>query len=112
MAGPTAISAKQISDAAKRAASTALEKHKAQFPKPPVGTGIFPFPPWWIGFILRELDLEKTSVGAVHGLAKEVASGVAAAVPALKGGEVGAVLHNGFVTVGFIAPPEIRNIGE
>jgi hypothetical protein len=114
MAGPTAISVKQISEAAKQAVSAALDKRKAQFVKPPapVSAGIYAIPPWWIGFILREIDQEKTTAAALNGLAKEVATGMAASISSARGAEAGAIVHDNHVIIGFIAPPDLRSIVE
>ena len=113
MAGPTTISAKQVSEAAKQAVKAALDKRKAQFVTPAAPSeGIFMIPPWWIGFILREIDAENTTAAALNGLAKEVATGMAASVSSARGAEVGARIHDNHVIIGFIAPPDLRSIVE
>jgi len=109
MADVKSLSAKQVTDAAKRSAAKVLETRKM---KVPTGTTVGFVPPYhWIGLILREEgQLEK--LADAKKLAAELQSGIAASVPGLKGGTPGAIIHGGHVTIGFAPPREIDVIGE
>jgi hypothetical protein len=106
MAG--SISARQITAAAKASAQKALEAHIAKPPK--FDIGFCPPPWWWIGIIIRPpddlkfADAEKMSVSLHRSIAAEV--------PAVKGGKPGAVLLDGNLTIGFVAPKEINILHE
>lgn len=110
MADVNSLSAKQLTDAAKRSAAKAFEAHKGL--KLPPGATIGFVPPYhWIGLILREeAQLEK--IADAKKTAAEVHAGIAASIPSLKGGSPGVVIHGGHVTIGFLPPREIDVIAE
>jgi len=55
MAGPTSLSVRELSAAAKGSVAKVLEQHKAKFPKPDFHFGFFP-PHWWLGIVIRNPD--------------------------------------------------------
>jgi hypothetical protein len=105
MAGPTSLSATQITAAAKQSVAKALDQHKLKVP-PGFPLGFVRPPWWWLGIIIRNPGL--TDLGQVQSLAKDIHAGIAATVPSVKGGTPGAVLQDGNLTIGF-APPEPIN---
>lgn len=106
MAGPQAISVKQISEAARGSVAKVLEQHKAKFPKPDYLFGFYP-PHWWLGIVIRNPDLTHVALGDAQKLANELQASIggvsAAATRGAKPG--GAVLSGGHLTLGF-EPPE------
>lgn len=106
MAGPESISAKQIAAAAKTSVTKALDKHGAKFPRPKYEIGFVP-PWWWIGIIIRNPEVEQATLGDARKLASDIQRDIAGAVPAVTGGKAGAVIQDGFITVGFLPPKEI-----
>ena len=108
MAGPNSLSAKEISEAAKKSAEKALAQHRVQFP--PGGPIGFVRPPWWwVGIIIRNPGL--TTLEQAESLAKEIHAGVAAAAPSAKAAIPGCVIQGGQLTIGFV-PPEPVNLLE
>jgi hypothetical protein len=104
MAGPQAISVKQISEAARGSVAKVLEQHHAKFPKPDYLFGFYP-PHWWLGIVIRNPDMTHVSLGDSQKLANDLAAGLGGASAALRGGKGGAVLSGGHLTLGF-EPPE------
>ena len=104
MAGPQAISVKQISEAARGSVAKVLDQHKAKFPKPDYLFGFYP-PHGWLGIVIRNPDLTHVALGDAQKLANDLAAGLGGASGALRGGKGGAVLGDGHLTIGF-APPE------
>lgn len=106
MAGPNSLSAKEISEAAKKSAEKALAQHRI----PPGGPIGFVRPPWWwVGIIIRDPGLK--TLAEAESLAKEIHAGVAAASPSAKAAIPGCVIQGGHLTIGF-APPEPVNLLE
>ena len=111
MAGPTSLSVRELSAAAKGSVAKVLEQHKAKFPKPDFHFGFFP-PHWWLGIVIRNPDLEHLTLGEANKMARELTQGIAGSVAATKGGKPGAFLDNGHLTIGFAPPDIITMIGE
>jgi hypothetical protein len=103
MAGPVAISIKDLSAKAKSSVAKALETHQRAFPKPNYIIGFAP--PWWIGIILRN-PIDTVSVGDARKLAADIHTGVGDAVSTLRGTSPSVVVGPGHITIGFIAPAE------
>jgi hypothetical protein len=109
MAGADSISAKQISAAARSSAEKLVAQHR------PLGDvkfdiGFCPPPWWWIGIIIRKrLDL---TLSDADKMAAELHRGIASSVPSIKGASHGAVLLDGNLTIGFVAPKEFNIIHE
>jgi hypothetical protein len=107
MAGPTSISVKQISTAAKTSVAKAIQQSKR--PIPPA-TIFGYFPPHWLGVIVRP-QLELTLAEAQQ-LAGDVHSGIAAEVPSVKGAKTGAMIADGNLTIGFAPPTDTTALVE
>ena len=71
MAGPTSLSVRELSAAAKGSVAKVLEQHKAKFPKPDFHFGFFP-PHWWLGIVIRNPDLEHLTLGEANKMAREL----------------------------------------
>jgi hypothetical protein len=108
MAAPTSISLKQVSAAAKASVGKALEQNKVKAPSPTV-LGYFP-PHHWLGIIVR--PTVEPALADAQKLAVDVHSGMAASVPAIKGGEPGAITGDGHIITGFVLPPGIGVLEE
>jgi hypothetical protein len=106
MVEPVSLSVRQISAAAKDTVAKALEKHRAAFSKPNYRFGFFP-PRYWCGFVIYNSNHWQITIADMHKLATDVHNGIAASVPAVKGGKVGAILMDGSLTIGFVPPIEI-----
>ena len=102
------ISARQITGAAKKSVDRVLAQSRLK-PLRPIIVGFVP-PWWWLGFVLRDSDV--WTMQAAEKIAVDVQRAVATAVPAVKGGQAGAMIVDGHITIGFIAPKEIQGIGE
>lgn len=103
------ISAKQVTAAAKSTVAKVLAQHKA-LQRQNIVLGFVRPPWWWIGLILREAELG--SIAEASKLAGSLHEGIAAAVPALKAAKPGALIQDGTITIGFIAPREIQALEE
>ncbi len=104
MADPKTLSVREISAATKSAVARVVDQNRGKLLKPPYIFGFFP--PWWCGFIIRNVD-DKLSLPETRKIAAEVYKGIAAAVPGAKGGKPGAVLGDGIITIGFAPPIEV-----
>ena len=112
MAGPQAISVKQISEAARGSVAKVLEQHKAKFPKPDYLFGFYP-PHWWLGIVIRNPDLAHVTLGEANKMAAELTRSIGGSVAAAKGGKSGAFLEDGgHLTIGFAPPEPVRMIVE
>lgn len=109
MADARTISAKQVTAAAKSTVAKVVAQHKA-LQRPDIILGFVRPPWWWIGLILREAELK--SIAETEKLAASLHSGISAAVPALKTAKPGAIIQDGTITVGFIAPQELQALEE
>ena len=110
MADVNSLSAKQLTEAAKRSAGKVLEARIGLKALPSATVGYLP-PYHWIGLILREEgQLEK--IADATKAAADIHAGIAASVPSLKGGTAGAIIHGGHIIMGFVPPREIDVISE
>jgi hypothetical protein len=110
MAGADSISAKQISAAARTSAAKLVEQHKPQIGGAKFDIGFCPPPWWWIGIIIRKPPL--ISLADADKMAHELQRAIGDAVPSVKGAKPGAVLLDGNLTIGFVAPKELNIIQE
>jgi hypothetical protein len=104
----TSISAKQITGAAKKSVDRILAQNNLRAVRPII-VGFVP-PWWWCGFVIRKPDI--WSIDATEKLAVDVHRGIATSVPAVRGGQAGALIVGGHITVGFIPPREITALRE
>jgi hypothetical protein len=112
MAEPVSLSVGKISAAAKTSVERALAQHKASFPTiPHYRLGYFP-PHWWFGFVIYNQNIDKVTFGDAQKLAAEVHGGIAAAVPGVKGSQPGVALSDGFLTIGFAPPIDVKTMLE
>jgi len=110
MADAKSISVKQITAAANDAVRKVAGQHKALQQRGRIVLGFVRPPWWWIGLILREAELE--SIAEAEKLAKSLHEGISASSPALKSAKPSALIQDGMITVGFIAPREIEQLEE
>ncbi len=112
MAGPTSLSVREISAAAKGSVAKVLEQQKAKFPKPDYHFGFFP-PHWWLGIVIRNPDLDHVTLGEANKMAAELTRSIGGSVAAAKGGKSGAFLEDGgHLTIGFAPPEPVQMIVE
>jgi hypothetical protein len=97
------ISAKQITGAARKSVDRILAKNDLRALRPII-VGFVP-PWWWCGFIIRKPDI--WSIDAAEKLAVEVQRGIATNLPAVRGGQAGALIAGGNITIGFIPPRDL-----
>jgi hypothetical protein len=110
MAGADSISAKQISAAARTSAAKLVEQHKPQLGTTKFDIGFCPPPWWWIGIILHKPPV--ISIADADKMASELQRAIGSAVPSVKNAQHGAVLLDGNLTIGFVAPKELNIIQE
>jgi hypothetical protein len=109
MADAKTISLKQVTAAAKSTAAKVAAQHKG-LQRQNIILGFVRPPWWWIGLILREAELG--SIAEAEKLATSLHGGIAASSPALASAKPSALIQDGMVTVGFIAPREIQALEE
>ena len=102
MAEPKSLAVKDIAAATKETVARVVTEQRGKLLKPPYIFGFFP--PWWCGFIIRDVDRDKLTFREAEKIAGEVHKGIAAKLPEAKGGKPGAIIQGGITTVGF-APP-------
>jgi hypothetical protein len=110
MADAKSISVRQITAAAKETVAKVSSQHKALQNRDRIILGFVRPPWWWIGLILREAQLE--SIDEAEKLASSLHSGISASAPALKSAKPSALIQDGMITVGFIAPRELETLVE
>ena len=109
MADARSISFKQVTAVAKSTVAKVAAQHKA-LERQNIILGFVRPPWWWIGLILREAELQ--SIAEAEKIAGSLHEGIAATVPAFKTAKPGAIIQDGMITVGFIAPQEIQSLQE
>lgn len=110
MAGADSISASKISAAARSSAAKLVEQHKAQLGSAKFEIGFCPPPWWWIGIVIQKPPV--ISLADAGKMATELQRAIGATVPSVKGAKPGAVLLDGNLTIGFVAPKELNIIQE
>src|ERR1051326_4515000 len=107
MADPRSLSVRELSAAAQKAVAQVAEHQHGKFLKPPYIFGFFP--PWWCGFVIRNLD-SKLTHGETNTIASDVFKRMAGQVTGIdQGGKPGAVIDTfgGLTTIGFAPPPDM-----
>jgi hypothetical protein len=102
MAEPKSLSVRELTAATKSSVARVVDQQRGKLLKPPYVLGFFP--PIWCGFVIRDIDRDKLTFREAAKIAAEVHKGIAAEVPGAKGGKPGALIQDGFTTIGF-APP-------
>jgi hypothetical protein len=101
MADPRSLSVKELTAATQKAVARVVDQQHGRFLKPPYIFGFFP--PWWCGFVIRNVD-DKFTHGDTFKVAANVFKEVAGQVPGVDQGKPGAIIKDGWTTIGF-APP-------
>src|ERR1044072_2331329 len=104
MADPRSLSVKEISAASQKPVTKLVEQQHGKFLKPPYIFGFFP--PWWCGFVIRNVD-DKLTHGETRRIAADVFKQVAGAVPGVDKGKPGALIQDGITTIGFAPPIDV-----
>jgi hypothetical protein len=104
MADPRSLSVKQISEATEKAVARVVEQQHGKFLKPPYIFGFFP--PWWCGFVIRNVD-DKLTHADTRRIAADVFKHVAGSVSGIDKGKPGALIQDGITTIGFAPPIDI-----
>ena len=105
MAEPKTLSVKDLAAVTKDSVARVVDAQRGKLLRPPYIFGFFP--PWWCGFIIREVDREKLSFREAEKIAGEVHKSIAAKLPEAKGGKPGALIQGGITTVGFAPPIDV-----
>ena len=106
MAGAGSISAKEVTAAARASAA----KLKPQLGPAKFDIGFCPPPWWWLGIVIQKPPV--ITLTDADKMARELHRSIGAAVPSVKGAKPGAVLFDGNLTIGFVAPKEVNIIQE
>ena len=109
MAGAQALSTAQLSKAAKASVTKVLAARKLPALPPGAPVGFIPRH-WWVGVVMDQRDL--SAIAEVSALAKDVHDGMAAETPSLKNAATGAIIRNGNLIIGFVAPDTVTLIQE
>lgn len=107
MADPRSLSVKELTAATQKAVARVVEQQHGQFLKPPFIFGFFP--PWWCGFVIRNVD-DKLTHGETSRIAADVFKNIAGQVTGIdQGGKPGALtdVFGGLTTIGFAPPPGV-----
>jgi hypothetical protein len=111
MPAPKSLSIAKVSDAAKASVERAVKQHEAFRVTPPIRLGFVP-PHWWFGFVLYDQNIDKITFGDARKLAQEIHKDVVGKVSDVEGGKAGAMLSDGYLTIGFVPPIEKFNLIE
>ncbi|MGB9366698.1 MAG: hypothetical protein WCE79_11875 [Xanthobacteraceae bacterium] len=107
MADPRSLSVKELTAATQKAVARVVEQQHGKFLKPPFIFGFFP--PWWCGFVVRNVDGQLTH-GETQRIAADVFKHIAGEVTGIdQGGKPGAVIETfgGLTTIGFASPSDM-----
>lgn len=107
MADPRSLSVKELSAATQKAVAKVIDQQHGKFLKPPYIFGFFP--PWWCGFVIRNVD-DKLTHGEINRIAADVFKNIAGQVHGLdQGGKAGALtdVAGGLTTIGFAPPIDV-----
>ena len=113
MPEPKSLSIAKISKAVEDSVNRVIEQqqHKAFRLNEPLPIGFVP-PHWWVGFVLYDQNIDRITFSDAQSLASRVHTEVAKDISDFGGGKAGAVLSDGYLTIGFVAPMEKFNLIE